>query len=188
MLKVIDEGPALDIDVVKLKQYLRIEHSDDDAEIELNLAAVTEYLQKQTNRRLTRQTLELSLPGGHVFEIPYPPVHQINKIEYLDQDGDLQILLDSSYRLVGAGNHTCMPLIMPRPGSYFPSFLYEPDAVRITFEAGYETPPASLTKLVYLLVSDAYEKREASFFADMTLSNEHQALLNTIEFLPRIGC
>lgn len=57
--------------------------------------------------------------------------------------------------------------IFPMPGQTWPSVLYEPNAVQIHFTAGYgndgKAVPATLRRVMRLLISDGYYNREVSF-------------------------
>jgi len=57
--------------------------------------------------------------------------------------------------------------IFPMPGQTWPSVLYEPNAVKIHFTAGYgndgNAVPATLRRVMRLLISDGYYNREVSF-------------------------
>lgn len=57
--------------------------------------------------------------------------------------------------------------IFPMPGQTWPSVLYEPNAVVIHFTAGYgndgKAVPATLRRVMRMLISDGYYNREVSF-------------------------
>ena len=59
---------------------------------------------------------------------------------------------------------TCPPRIFPMPGQTWPTVLYVPNAVQIHFVAGYgnsgSSMPATLRKLMRLLISDGYYNRD----------------------------
>ena len=61
---------------------------------------------------------------------------------------------------------SCPPRVFPLPGQTWPAVLYVPNAVQIHFVAGYgndgKSVPASLRKVMRLLIADGYFNREIS--------------------------
>lgn len=92
-------------------------------------------------RSLGRQQLELSVDGfRRSIRLPYGPVMSIASVTYRDRTGVVQTVDASAYRL--SGGNRCLF------GTSFslPCVEAAPDAVTVTYEAGYEptsVPPAA---------------------------------------------
>lgn len=86
--------------VEEAKSHLRIDHNDDDPDIEMWVQAATEYIESR-NVILTPQTWELvldSFPYCEPIRLWKGPVQSVDFIQYLDVDGVTQTWSASSYQ------------------------------------------------------------------------------------------
>ena len=97
------------------------------------------------------------------IEVPLPPLQSITSIVYLDRAGASQTLSASRYQVVSRGKKPS--LIVPAYGEVWPVTRDQPQAVTVTFVAGYgaaaEDVPAPIRSAGLLMVSDLYQNREA---------------------------
>jgi uncharacterized phiE125 gp8 family phage protein len=153
--------PAVSTEDAKL--HLRVVHDDEDALIDRIVAAATEQCEEFQGRAFLTQTFMLTLPRfprGRAIRLPRPPLQAVDKIEYLNTDGDVIEFDSNSYRAVTGiePGH-----VMLTDGNSWPSTARGADAVRVTFTAGYGEPheiPAAARSAVLLLVGHLYENRE----------------------------
>ena len=124
-------------------------------------------------RALITQTWELRLcdfprcpdpiHGDYRIIIPLPPLQSISSIAYVDPDGATQTLVSSKYTTVAGGSQKAA--VVPAYGESWPSTRDVPDAVTVTFVAGYggteSDVPASIKSAILLMVGDLYDHREA---------------------------
>jgi len=110
-----------------------------NAGAELAIKAVTEELAAPNGwlgRSLGKQTLEL-VDTCWPYQLPYGPIIGVKSISYTDDNGVVQTLDEAEYALLGN-------MLVPLNG--WPSA----QAVRITYEAGYEEVPANAKYAVML--------------------------------------
>jgi uncharacterized phiE125 gp8 family phage protein len=92
--------------------------------------------------------------------LPNAPIRAVTSVTYLDTTLQRVTLDPSAYRLAVIGEQ----LAMLRPvGSPWPRTAREPDAVVVTYDAGWEDPaqiPAPIISWIKLRVGALYENRE----------------------------
>ena len=133
------QEPVCDTDYVKL--FIHVDTAADDERIRSLSAAAEARLDGADGllgRALMRQTWLLSLPDWPPsgYCLPLPPLIDVTGITYLDTNGDEQTLATSYYRTVNRGSRPSE--LVYAFGVTLPTVQSEqPDAVRITFDAGY---------------------------------------------------
>lgn len=150
-----------DGDVVTLSEVkadLRIDTTDFDDELSSWIAAAVTRVQEAARIQLLTATWTLYLDRFPRSTIPIwkAPVTSIETIQYIDQAGNLQAL-DAADYLVSVRDWPRR--ITPAYGHSWPVTRRQPDAVRITFVAGYGIASAvpDLAKgLVKLLVRGSW--------------------------------
>ena len=119
------------------KQHCRIDIEDDDALINGQLAAAVVRGEQATNRQFAPATWVLKLdafPGTDTFELPKPPLLSVSSIQYVDTDGATQTFSSSDYSV----DRTSEPgRVVLGFGNSWPSARAQPDAITITYLAGY---------------------------------------------------
>lgn len=118
----------------------------------------------KTRRALLSQTWTATFEC-FASELPLrlSPVQSVTSVNYRDPNGALQTLAPAGYRLFGAGSWD--PTIAPAYGAAWPEIQPGPEAVSVTFVAGYGDTladiPAPLRQAVRMLTGHFYETREA---------------------------
>jgi uncharacterized phiE125 gp8 family phage protein len=119
------------------KQHSRIDIDDDDALITAQLAAAVVRGEQVTNRQFAPATWTLKLdafPGTDTIELPKPPLLSVSSIQYVDTDGATQTFSGSDYSI----DRTSEPgRVVLGFGNSWPSARAQPDAITITYVAGY---------------------------------------------------
>lgn len=206
--------PVVTLD--EAKAHLRVDFSDDDVLITRLIATAIKWIdapEGKLGRALIAQTLELRLMHfshmfshenmlehgfvdrgwvshghPHQFEttirLPCPNLIGVDSVSYTDTDGNPQTLDPSGYRVFGVGGRGH---VAPAYGQAWPAARFEPEAVRIRFQAGYgdeaEDVPENIRHAILLLVGHLYENREAEVVglraAAIELPTGVNALLST---------
>lgn len=155
------------------KAHCRVDFDEDDALIDLLIAAATGHLDGWTGilgRALVtqswRQDFECFLPQDRM-RLGLWPVASITSITYFDEADTVQTLAPSAYRLMaddrGAFVFGTQIASMPRTAR-------RPDAVSVTYVAGAavaEVPP-EFKSAILLLVGHWYANREAVNVGNIT--------------------
>lgn len=166
-LRITSPPAAYPVTLDALKSFLRIDFSDDDDLLAMQIAAATNMCETRVWRSFVTRTYELSfdafpcsgfgsaapvwfalngLPWGSGYglsisrsaiEVPNPPCVSLSSITYVGQDGTTQTLDPSAYR-VSAGDPG---QIIPSYGSFFPIGQPTISGVKIVYQAGYGTTP-----------------------------------------------
>ena len=127
-------------DPIVLPEQIRGGTSGDTA-LAAMIAAVTRSIAAPTGwlgRSLGEQTLRWT--GGCFPErLPYRPVIEVDSVEYTAPDGTTGTVDPADYRLV-----------VDRLIGEWPTVANEPDAVRITYVAGYESVPDEAIQAIVL--------------------------------------
>jgi uncharacterized phiE125 gp8 family phage protein len=90
--------------------------------------------------------------------IPLPPLQSVDTVKYVDINGTVQSITD--FREFGVGSTTGCGFVLPAFNTNWPETRCEPEAVRITFTAGYEAVPVEVKHAIMLMVGTWYESRE----------------------------
>lgn len=142
------------------------------------IGAARQQVEEYCNRALVTQTWRMTLDRfprvtdrnrWAEIRLPRPNLVSVTSITYIDANGDTQTVTADDYIVDTAS----LPgRIVPAYGVAWPATRCQPDAVTITFTAGYgataDTVPASIRAAVLLVVGDLYKNREAQ--ADYALS------------------
>lgn len=102
------------------------------------------------------------------LRLPMAPVQSIESVTYVDKDGTTQTLDPSIYVL---DDDPDQPSIRLAYGQQWPAIRYEPNAVRVRFQGGYDQPgsdpapnpvPRVAAQAMLLMIGEWYENRENS--------------------------
>ena len=166
----LDTAPATEpVTLADAKQHMRVDGAADDVLIEDLIAAARRYLDGRhgrLGRALITQTWTLTLATWpRVIELDFPPVQAVGSIEYVDPAGTTQTLDPAKYRVRGL-NATEPATVRRAPDAEWPDVADDPEAITVTFTAGYGDNPADVPEPIRhalkLLIADWYDKREAS--------------------------
>jgi uncharacterized phiE125 gp8 family phage protein len=162
-LKLVTPASAL-VTLPEIKKHVRAEDfTDDDAYLESLIEVATGHIdgpEGWLGRALGTQEWLLSLDEFPTCDItlPLPPLQSVDELEYTDEDGATQTITD--FREFGVGMANWPGRILPAYDTVWPVTRDEPEAVRITFTAGYATVPKPVKHAIMLLVGQWYAVRE----------------------------
>ncbi len=145
------------------KDFLRIDHDDEDALVDALISAARRFVEAHTGRVLMAQTWRLireAWPTGGVLVSPIAPVRLIVEAQVRGADGQETAVPEGALRVGRSGGgllHVELARV-PQPVGR--------EAISITFEAGYGADatdvPADLVQAIRLLVAHFYEHREGA--------------------------
>lgn len=197
-LVVVQQPTSYPVDLATAKNFLRVTIDNDDALIQTLIVAATGVVETFTGRSIATKTYRQSLDSfpyytdSIVSQMAYPPSYyslprysttlwnysqmiklfappllSIEEIAYLDSVTAEKQILDPSKYIVDSDSEPAR--LFPGPaGAIWPSVLYVPNAVQITFVAGYDTDPSTsgvpsgIALAILMLVANYYENREAA--------------------------
>ena len=207
LTRIVEPGGPM-LDDARVWDHLRVdlvsgspEEPEDAALIRVYRDAVTAHLDGPDGilgRALISQGWELRLAafpqridriyGDRRIELPLPPLQSVTKIKYVDPDGATQTLADELYTVL-TDNGSEPGAVIPAYGTTWPATRCQPDAVTVTFVAGYGgTPadvPAAISAASLLLIEDLYANRSAKEVG--TIVTENPAVMRLLRPHIRVG-
>ena len=169
-LSVVTAATGLAVTRARAKSWCRVDHNQDDADIDNLIKAATDYVQKGTygNRQLLPATLSIKACDwwDDELNLPLPPLSSVSSLTYLDRNGASQT--------VATGDYT-VRTYLNQPGTIELTWLSTDTVpvlyadtswpITIQFVAGYADAasiPANVQMAILLLVSHWYTNREAA--------------------------
>ena len=177
------EGPASEPDTLEsAKRYLRVTVDADDAIITAAIASAREQFELATSRQVITAKWEAYWPwfpgwidapydGLHYesryrsrLKLPRPPLQRVESVEYRNDAGEYETFPAAKYvTMAPAELRASVGWIEPAPDEVWPDTRVRPDAVKVTYVAGYDpgsVPPMILSTIRALMGSE-YENRKA---------------------------
>lgn len=159
-MNVTTPAPPDGTDVVSLanmKEFLRVDHSDEDTTITALLDAAVSHVSDYTNRHIgTAASAIFYLERWRPAALAYGPVVSITSVTYNDTSGTLQTLDTSKYYVQNHKDDTCLIFFHDTPDLED----YNALPIRITASVGGQ-PSNSIKHAVRMLVAHWYENRRA---------------------------
>jgi uncharacterized phiE125 gp8 family phage protein len=177
-LSVISAPAFEPVSLAEAKEWLRLTSADTghDAVIRMLIKAMREMAENLTHRAFVTRTLKITMEdwprdafGRPRFRLPFAPLQGVTSFRYRDTDGTLQTLATDQYDVY---THCEPGLVVPAYQVSWPSIRSQPDALQITFMAGYasgspsdeaaaqEVLPASLRVWMEARLATLFEQRE----------------------------
>lgn len=182
------------VTVAEAKKQLEIwdDDSTHDAHLRWLIEAATEFAESYTGRAFITQTWQVSLTRfplasmdrfGQSIVLPRPPLQSITSIQYVDSDGVTQTVSSSDYQVVTGATPG---YVCPAYDAVWPAPRYQPEAVTVTYVAGYGNDPSDVPQIarqgILMLVAHWFENREAV----TTTGNVNQMPLSVKSCLGRV--
>jgi uncharacterized phiE125 gp8 family phage protein len=147
--------------VSEVKNFLKVDFSDDDALIGILITAARESAEKYCQIAILPQTIteKFSRFRAYGLHLSISPLIEIVEISYKDVGGEAQTLSEDVY---SADAYVRPPLVYRIPYNDFPATFAVPDAVTVEYEAGYEDAaavPTPIKMAMLLMISDWYDNR-----------------------------
>ena len=161
-LKVITEPATEPVTLAEASLFIRYTQSLQNNVITALITAARRYVESWTNRTLVTTTYEYYLEDFcNVMEMPKSTVNSITSITYVDSNGDTQTLASTVY---GLDNVSPINTVYLLPEQSWPAVQTQPNAVKITFPAGYgaaSAVPEDVKIAIKIMVGFMFEQREA---------------------------
>jgi uncharacterized phiE125 gp8 family phage protein len=163
MLTLIQAPTTVPLSLAEVKAGLRLDSGDTSEDALLaglirSSVAQIDGRDGWLGRQLCTATWRLDLPEFPcVINVPLPPLQQVTEITYIDAGGAEQTLDPSAYHVAGSDP----AMLVPVYGTSWPATRDRPDAVRVTFVAGYggfPDVPEDIRQGLMLLVRAAYDQ------------------------------
>lgn len=135
--RVTVEPAAEPVSLQSLKEALRVTTCDFDEELGRLLVAGRKQVENDAKRKLITQTVALTadrFPRGDELELRLPPVQSVTSVQYVDPAGDPQTFDSANYD-VDLTSAPCRIRLVT--GASWPATADSPNAVTVTFVAGY---------------------------------------------------
>lgn len=164
-MKLITAATSEPITLAELKQQCRVDTSDEDAVLNLAIAAARAKCENYTGRALVNQTWEQTLdefPEAEI-ELLKPPVSSIVSVKYIDVDGVEQTLSNTLYTLDSAA----FPggWLLPAFDTSWPTTRDQANAVAVRYVCGYgadsTTVPSDVRMWLLMTAGFVFSQREA---------------------------
>lgn len=159
------EPETLPLTVDEVMRALKIDGDDEVEYVNFLIASATSHLDGPTGilgRCLVTQTWLISYPEfSDRIWLPVAPVSSITSITYRDSDNDSATVSGGDYALY---NYSAGAAVETSDGASWPSTYTRPDAVTITFVAGYgaaSAVPPAIKHAMLLLIGHHFENRQA---------------------------
>lgn len=146
------------ITLAKAKAHLRVVCDDEDDYIAGLITAAREMAEGRLNRTLVQRQLTVAFPAWCVrMALPKPPLVSVDSVVYLDTDGVEQSLDEYDVQ-----EYATPAAISLSYGTPVPALRWRPDAIRVTYTAGYAdgNVPAPILSWMLLVIGSLYENRE----------------------------
>ena len=160
-VKVITPPTDYPITIAGARDFLQVGDSLDDHLINFFLASATDFCEGYMQRALMPRTILQTMDSWPTegFYVRWNPMLTITHIKYYDTDETLQTLDSALYRYFESNDISCISL---KPTEIFPEVFDRPDAIQITYTAGYDpmgTIPAPIYNAILLETRFAYDFR-----------------------------
>lgn len=188
MALILNTAPATEpVTRAEAALFMRYTGSLQNDVIDSLIAAARKKVEIWTGRTLVTTTWdfypdEMYYQSGtlcDVIEIPTGDIIAVSSITYQDTDDATQTLSSSLY---GVDNKSVINSIFRKNNQNYPSILQEPNAVKITFTAGYGAAaavPEEAKTAIKMMVAGMYENRESFSIDDFKDNPAVKDLMNT---------
>lgn len=160
--EVTTQPTAEPLSVDEVKTFLNLTSNEDNGMLEIFIKAAREWAEKVTGRALLSQTIKQYFdewPTGQ-FTLGISPATSVTSIQYKDSNGATQTWSAANYTV----DTVSIPArIVPTDAVDYPELAEVPNAVWVTYVAGYSTTagvPADAKAAMLQKIAFLYENRE----------------------------
>lgn len=142
-IEVLTQPAYEPVSLAQAREWLRLESDDTDntAVVQLLIKAMREDAENLTHRAFIQRQYRLNLSHwpsdpdhGHRVNLQFPPLVSVDSVKYIDTNGTLQTLAADQYTVHDEAEPA---FIIPAYQVTWPTVRYVPNAVQVTFIAGY---------------------------------------------------
>lgn len=156
---VTPSSVAAALPIATLRSHLRLDHTDEDATLQIYAAAAVRALERQTGRSFGLSTfaVTLAMPSSQLLMIQLADVASVTSLVITTPNGS-QVTVAAGDIVLRAHAYGC--LIMPAASAVWPEAANTDDAVTVTLTAGLDPIPSDLTAALLLTASRFFADRE----------------------------
>jgi uncharacterized phiE125 gp8 family phage protein len=150
----------------QVSHALRLDGNYDSLYVTLILEAARRYFEQQTGLCLITQTWRASfddVPCEREISLPRAPIASVTSVLYTDEDGGEQTLASADYAIGSVGASGSFGRVRLKSTASWPTLGDYPDALRVTFTAGFGAAasniPNDVRLALLLLTAWWYEQR-----------------------------
>ena len=142
-IEVVSQPSYEPVSLAEARRWVRLEDDDtaNTPALQLLIKAMREDAENLTHRAFIQRQYRLNLPNyptdcswGYRIELPFPPLRSVDSFKYYDTDGVLTTLAADQYDVHDEAEPA---FIVPAYSVSWPTIRLRPDALQITFTAGY---------------------------------------------------
>ncbi len=190
--------PATELNLATVKNYLRIDFTDDDTLLTTLIQSARERAEQYCNRAFITQTLGAYYDKiERSFGLPRAPIQNVSSVQliYLDEVSNLNANAD--YFVLGNQDKwiTITATTYNLPPGFSPGDDISRYHLNVTYTAGYgnswTSVPAGIQEAIMKMAGAAYELREDAFVTNktgstgvITIPNSARALLEAYRIIP----
>lgn len=153
------------VTLVEAKRQCRVDHDDDNTQIEFLIESARAHAEKYTNTRLATQTVTVKCDSFcDMARLPLAPVQSVSSVTYVDVDGVTQTLSTDVYETRTDGLESSITL---KYGQSWPA-IRNKSRITVTAVVGYETPPPDVRHAMLLFISETFNQRANAKVEDWT--------------------
>jgi uncharacterized phiE125 gp8 family phage protein len=180
MSSILLTAPAAEpLSLAEAREFLRVEHGDDDELIGALIAGARMHVEMQTRRALITQSWRLALdawPESGRIDVRPAPLQAVIAARLYDAEGEARPLdLQSFVRVLDGTEIAFVPWAMPAPERAFGGIELD---LRVGYGDAGVLVPEPLRQAIRLLVAHWYENR-----APVAIGHETAALPETVTAL-----
>lgn len=163
---LVTEPADYPVSLSYVKSHLNIDHTNDDAYLELLLSSATASVEDILNRRLITQTWKAFLddwPSEDYITLPFGKLRAVTSVKYKTQAG-VETTVSSGDYIVDTDSDPGR-IVLGYNKSWPTAELYPSNPIYIQFSCGYgndsdTSVPAPIINAILLMIGDAYAHRE----------------------------
>ncbi|MCE3262621.1 MAG: hypothetical protein K0R43_1700 [Pseudoduganella sp.] len=154
--------PALSL--ADAKDALKIDTSDQDAQVEAWVAGITAHAEHLTGRAFVTQTWRVTLDAfPDAIELAHPPISAVSSVKFIDTNGVLQTLDPQDYVL---DKESEPGYVVPAPEKSWPSTASQINAVKVEYTCGYGVDTDIPESIRLYLIAKLREQYDPAIKAD----------------------
>lgn len=186
LLTRVTAPTALPVSVADVMANGRVVANDEAGVVQAHLETATRAVEQMTGRALLPQTWRIAAYGLQHREpiwLPKPPVTALTAVAYSDAS-NVEQSMDVGGFILSTDDDRAM--VQPDMGVNWPTTFRRPDAVRITYTAGYANAasvPQDIRHAIILLACHYFDNRTAAGDAMSEIPYGVESLVN----LSRVG-
>ena len=161
--KVTTEPASEPLTLTEVKNYLKVDFSDDDDLLNMLITAARQWVEKHCNIGLLPQTITEVFdrwPTARSWELSVSPLRAVSAISYKDSAGNVQTWASGNYIV---DSYTQPARVQSGYSVTFPTLYDEINSVSAVYTTGWDDAddlPAPIKQAMLLTIADAYENRE----------------------------